>query len=135
MLPGENWNTSLPRPLNWRFIAQGKHSRVYDCGNGWVFKESVSPEQADVIRALGLLPRFLEDDGRVPEIHLSSDGYFQQRVDGLEPCTHEIMRLAYRLNLRARSCELYFHDLAHGNVVVSEGTYWILDALCRPRRR
>lgn len=130
-MPDGSSNICWPKPPEWRWIAQGKHSRVYDCGNGWVFKQSVSSEQTDALYALNVLEWFAD----VPAMCLGIGGYYQRKVEGREATTKESMKLAYRINRQARELGLYFHDLVPANILFSREKFWVVDALCRHRTR
>jgi hypothetical protein len=130
-------NTCSARPLDWPLIARGKHSLVFDCGDGWVWKAARGPEQAEAIEALLKIGELLSDRQtiRVPAMRIAAGGYFQQWIRGTHPDDQTTMRLAWLINQEAAPLGLYFRDLVSANIITDKrGTSWIIDALCGPRR-
>lgn len=130
-------NTCSARQSDWPLIGRGKHSLVFDCGDGWIWKAARCPEQSEAIGALLQIEELLPDSQtlRVPAMRIAAGGYYQQWVCGTHPDDRTTMRLAWSINREAAPFGLYFRDLISENIITDErGTFWIIDALCVPRR-
>jgi hypothetical protein len=121
----------LPDRSGWELVAAGKHSLIYNCGDGWVFKQARCHEQTVVREAL----KMLYDLADVPRMIDAVGGFFQEFVRGVVPSPRETMRLAWRINQISKSRGIYFYDLVPGNVIMANGRLVIIDALWKPRRR
>jgi hypothetical protein len=87
--------------------------------------------------ALLKIEEFLPDSQttRVPAMRIAAGGYFQQLIRGTHPDDRTTMRLAWSINREAAPLGLYFRDLVSENIIADEaGVFWIIDALCVPRR-
>lgn len=130
-------NTCSAKRSDWPLIGRGKHSLVFDCGNGWVWKQARSTEQSEAIDALLQIEECLPDGQpiRVPAMWVAAGGYFQQLIRGAHLDDRTTMRLAWSINQAAAPLGLYFRDLISENIIADEGgIFWVIDALCVARR-
>lgn len=137
MPPDASSNTYFAKRSEWLLIGRGKHSIVFDCGDGWVWKEARHPEQGDVVDALvrikPCIPKSLAV--RVPHMRSGANGYFQELIVGMPPDDRTAMRIAWSINRHAACSGIYFRDLIPENLLRdSDGQIWILDCLCVARR-
>ncbi len=111
-------------------LAEGKHSLVFDCRNGWVFKSAVSADQNRVVNALMRIIPFLPQEVCVAESHPVIGGYFQRRITGHHPSVEYSMKIAYQINQNAFRNHLYFTDIVPNNIIVSYNTSYLIDICC-----
>lgn len=113
-------------PDHWTVLAEGKHSRVYDCGQvDWVFKLALNQDQQWVIEALTKITPFVPQGVCVPDIYPVHGGYFQKRVIGHHPSSEYAMKIAYLINQKAIHNYLYFTDIIPDNIIISGRSYLI----------
>lgn len=130
-------NICSAKRSDWTLIGRGKHSLVFDCGDGWVWKQARSAEQSEAIDALLQIEGCVPDGQpiRVPAMRVAAGGYFQQLIRGMHPDNRTTMRLAWLINRKAAPHGLYFRDLISENIIADEGgIFWVIDALCLTRR-
>lgn len=135
--PDGSSNICSAKRSEWSLIGRGKHSLVFDCGDGWVWKESRHPEQAEIVDALARIKTCIPEGlaVHVPAMHAGDGGFFQTRIDGIHPDDRTSMRVAWAINRQAALSGIYFRDLIPENLLRDDGgQIWVLDCLCVSRR-